>query len=73
MAATLRKNVVERMYVVHCLVSGVGCKEFVRAECDSVARNKALANLERVYEGVGEYQIVSVESIEPESTGEDES
>ena len=72
--ATIKKNVVEHLYVVHCLVNGVGCNEFVKAETDTVARRKALSNLVRIYgvhPGVGDYEIVGAERIDEESVPED--
>lgn len=71
MATTLRKNVVECLYVVRCLVNGVGFNEFVKAESDDVAKQKAMANLQRVYDDDYELQIVGMERITPDSYGED--
>ena len=72
MATTLKKNVVEYLYVVHCTVDGVGCEEFVQAESDNIAKQKAMANLTRIYDNVGELCIVSVERISIDEYGEDE-
>lgn len=72
--ATLRKNVVEHLYVAHCLVNGVGCDEYVRAETDTVARSKALSKLIRIYSaypGMGEYQVAGVERIAEDDIPED--
>ena len=64
--ATLRKNVVTHLYVVHCVVNGKKHNEFVEAESDDTARLKAKANLEREYEGIGECKLVSLERINPD-------
>lgn len=72
MSVSIKKNVVESLYVVHCLVSGVGCNEFVKAESDNVAKAKAMSNLRRVYEDVGECTIVSLERIDPNEVEEEE-
>ena len=64
--STIRKNVVEHWYLAHCLVNGVGCDEFVRAETDTIARARALSKLVRIYSahpGMGEYEVVGVERI----------
>ena len=64
--ATLRKNVVTRLYVVHCMVNGKKHNEFVEAESDDTAKLKAKANLEREYEGIGDYKLVSLERVSPD-------
>lgn len=66
--ATLRKNVVTHLYVVHCVVNGKKHNVFIEAESDDTAKLKAKASLEREYEGIGGYELVGLERINP---GED--
>lgn len=64
--ATLRKNVVTHLYVVHCMVNGRRHNEFVEAESDDTAKLKAKANLDREYGGIGDYKLVDLERINPD-------
>ena len=64
--ATLRKNVVTHLYVVHCTVNGKPHDEQVHAESEAVAKAKALRNMQRSYEGIGEYRINSLQRINPD-------
>lgn len=66
--ATLRRNVVSYLYVVHCSIDGKKKKAFVKAESDATARSKALAELMNEYKtnGAVDFQIISLERIDPE-------
>ena len=66
--ATLRRNVVIYLYVVHCSIDGRRKKAFVKAESDATARSKALAELMNDYKtnGAVDFQIISLERIDLE-------
>lgn len=69
--ATLRKNVVSYLYVVHCSIDGKKKKAFVQAESDAIARSKALNEMMRDYKlnNAVDFQITGLERIDPSETG----
>lgn len=69
--ATLRKNVVSYLYVVHCSIDGKKKKAFVQAESDAIARSKALNEMMRDYKlnNAVDFQITGLERIDPNETG----
>lgn len=64
--ATLRRNVVSYLYVVHCCVDGKKKKAFVQAESDATARAKALNEMMRDYPKAVDHQVILLERIDPD-------
>ena len=62
--ATLRRNVVSYLYVVHCSIDGKKKKAFIKAESDATARAKALNEMMHDYPKAVDHQVIQLERID---------
>lgn len=63
---TFRKNVVERLYVVHAKI-GDGKYTFrVKAESEETAKEKAQRDMSLRFNEKTKFEVIKVEAIEPE-------
>lgn len=63
--ATLRRNVVSYLYVVHCGIDGKKKNAFVEAESDATARSKAILEMTKEHPKAATIQVLSLERIDP--------
>lgn len=63
--ATLRRNVVSYLYVVHCRIDGKNKNAFVQAESDATARSKAIREMTNEHPKAVTIQVLSLERIDP--------
>ena len=64
--ATIKRNVVNHLYVVHCTVDGKKKNAFVQAECDANARSKAINEMMRENPKAVDFQVIWLERIDPD-------
>lgn len=63
---SFRKNVVERLYVVHAKI-GDGKYTFrVKAESEEIAKEKAKHDMSLRFNSNSNYEVLSVDAIDPE-------
>lgn len=64
--ATLRRNVVSYLYVVHCRIDGKNKNAFVQAESDATARSKAIREMTNEHPKAVAIQVISLDRIDPD-------
>lgn len=61
-----RKNVVERLYVVHAKIGGGKYTFRVKAESEETAKEKAMHDMSLRFNSDSKYEVLGVEKIDPE-------